>query len=351
MGVTLRKRRIAHGRQSFYLDIYYSQGNRKTVPLEIYLEPGHSEENRRKQRLAQAICRQAQEDFEHQLHNYIPPQRRKADFLVFFDSIIETRRGSTADGYRRARKHVEKFTGSTSVPFSALTPEWVRGFRQYLLADAGLHQNSARMYFDKVKAVVKEAVEANILHKSPFRRKDSIPQLESETTFATREELEALAKTRCSDPEVKRAYFFSVATGLRKIDIRQLDRSQIRGNRIAKRIEKTDNFTYKPLSTMARALLGELPEEGPLFNLPYASRLDYIMRKWVKDAGIARRLTFHSARHTFATQLLEAGADLVTVSRLLDHTDIKNTQRYLHVVDSRKAAAINALPHFDVRFD
>lgn len=349
MGVTLRKRPIGKGRESLYLDIYHSKGNRKTVPLEIYLEPNSAEENRRKMKLAKSVLRQAQEDFENNLHGFISPQKRKEDFIAFFDSLIATKKGTTAVGYRSAREQVVRYIGSTSFPFTALTIEWVKGFRQYLMNDAGLHQNTARAYFERVRAIVKAAVEADILRKSPFKRGDAIPELEAETEFATVEELMALDRTPCLDPEVKRAYFFAVATGLRKVDIRQLDRSQIRDNKIIKRIQKTDNYTYKAISESARAILGTLPEEGLLFNLPNDGRIDWVMRKWVADAKIQKKLTFHSSRHTFATMLLKAGVDLVIVARLLDHTNTQHTMRYLHIVDKQKEDALNALPSFFTR--
>ncbi|MBJ2193923.1 hypothetical protein EEL52_02480 [Muribaculaceae bacterium Isolate-113 (HZI)] len=51
----------------------------------------------------------------------------------------------------------------------------------------------------------------------------------------------------------------------------------------------------------------------------------------------------HIARHSFAVNLLNAGADIKTVSSLLGHASIKMTEEYLHVIDQRKQKAINKL--------
>lgn len=93
---------------------------------------------------------------------------------------------------------------------------------------------------------------------------------------------------------------------------------------------------------------GEMKEEnGPLFISPRGKPIDRItvwnrVKAYARSAGIAKSISPHTLRHSFATHLLDNGADLRLIQDMLGHEDIGTTDRYTHVTGNRLKAAFKA---------
>ncbi len=102
-----------------------------------------------------------------------------------------------------------------------------------------------------------------------------------------------------------------------------------------------------PVGTKAvRALEAYLEERGtqegnePVFVNSLGGRLTArsvgrLMKKYARHSGIFRKASPHSLRHTFATHLLDAGADIREIQEMLGHSSLSTTQRYTHISTGR----------------
>ena len=68
----------------------------------------------------------------------------------------------------------------------------------------------------------------------------------------------------------------------------------------------------------------------------------------VKRAGINKHISWHCARHSFAVNILNNGANIKTVASLLGHSGLKHTEKYTRAVDSLKQQAIDSLPPLNI---
>ena len=132
------------------------------------------------------------------------------------------------------------------------------------------------------------------------------------------------------------------ATGLRVSELAGLDLDAIdreaRTVRVLGKGSKERMVPYgAPAARALDAYLGRrATERGPVFVNARGGRLSSrsihtIVRRAARAAGVTRRVSPHTLRHTFATHLLDRGADLRVIQELLGHSRLSTTQRYTHV--------------------
>lgn len=149
------------------------------------------------------------------------------------------------------------------------------------------------------------------------------------------------------------------SAGLRVGEICHLKISDIDSDRMQVRVVKSKGSIdrYVPLSKYAlkglrKYLKSSKPKEY-LFNGRYkgtplgSSAIQQSFRLAKKKANIAKEVSVHSLRHTYATHLLEEGVDIVTIKELLGHATIETTMMYLHVA---KVNRINAHSPLDTLY-
>ncbi|MAP35412.1 MAG: recombinase [Halomonas sp.] len=360
MKVTLRQRRKGK-RISLYLD-YYENGNRKYEYLKLYLTPEPDKgsltkaqklENKKILQLAESIRAKRHLEIQNNIYGFENKEKKQGNFFVYLEQWIERRSESKGNlaVWNSTLKHLKAYYPS-GISFERIDEEWVEGFKEYLDKKAlsrskrELSQNTKSAYFKKLLAVLRQAVKEKVIQYNPAIYVENFKEEDTHMEFLTLEEVRKLFSTDSKHPQLKNAFLFSCLTGLRWSDITKLQWSEIQysesyGNFIRFKQKKTKGAETLPISEQAFEMLGEKgePTQKVFENINNVQRNYDLLKDWVGDAEIKKNITFHCARHSFATLQLTLGTDIYTVSKMLGHKNLKTTQIYAKVIDDKKKQA------------
>ena len=159
--------------------------------------------------------------------------------------------------------------------------------------------------------------------------------------------------------DIRRAFLFCLFTGLRFCDVKDLTFANVDfANRLLMfEQSKTKGHSSSsgvviPLDEGRLRLIGEPPSPesrgAVIFPLPSYTMCLKSVNRWVKNAGINKHISWHCARHSFAVNVLNNGANIKTVASLLGHSGLQHTQKYTRAIDSLKQEAIESLPALNI---
>lgn len=202
--------------------------------------------------------------------------------------------------------------------------------------------------------MLNKAKEWGLLEKSPFDNGQSLfykPD-NARKRFLSHEEMQALFNA--CPPTLRTIVEVAILTGLRKNNVLGLTWEMVDLKagfiNIPAHQMKAKKAHKLPIGERLAAILRELRRKNMLKS-PYVfvndrgRQIRFIgdaFRKACKQADV-RDFRFHDLRHSFASHLIMAGADLVTVGSLLGHADVKTTMRYAHLSQAHRKAAVGLL--------
>lgn len=354
--VTLRERPMKNGGVSLLLD-YMVDGVRQREFLKMYLVPEHStiDKLQNQETRKQALAVKARRTLELQGGAYNLSTRSHLAGLPLADYVEKVEQEFRNAGQVQYAKTLASIKGwirkyGKAVPLGRVDKAYLSGLIDLMRGD--LAQSTVAHYFSSLGSVLNRAYRDNLIPFNPISkmaRAEKAQAPESMRAYLTMDEVQLLASTPCRRPEVKQAFLFSCFTGLRLSDIMKLDWSMIvdapnGGLQVQERQQKTGRIVYVPLSDNALVWLPERRKAGKVWPLPTDGAVGRNVVRWAKEAGLAKRVTFHVARHTYATLLLTYGADIYTVSSLLGHKSVATTQIYAKIVDEKKRRAVDMIP-------
>lgn len=287
-------------------------------------------------------------------------ERSEQDFIAYFNSIIYKCHPNSSDSiitnWTRVGKLLSIYSKGKPIPFKSISGKLLEDIKLFMLSaprggnkKGTLSQNSAATYFSIVKAGLHRAFIDEYLTVDIAAKVKGIPDVKVKRETLTLEEAEKLASTPCENEVLKRAFFFAVLTGIRLCDIQDLTWGEIvqtgSGWRVDFTQRKTHVVDYLPINEQAYSLCGERGEQNQRVfeGLTGSSWISRPLKKWIEASGIKKHITFHVARHTFATLQLEHDTDIYTIKGMLGHTNVKTTQIYAHIVDKSKRNAADVI--------
>jgi len=269
------------------------------------------------------------------------------------------RRNYAATTIHSYLKAVEHFRSHVDTPIDEVGPDDLRSYHAYLLGTRKLAVNTVVLNICALRFLY-----IKVLKRRDMREDLPYPKrLKRLPVVLSPEEVSRLID--CARNLFHRAMLLTMyAAGLRRSELCRLKVSNIDSRRMMLRIERSKNGVDRdvPLSQKLLLTLREywrwMRPKTYLFpgtlngwraDKPITPKVIWeAVQEAARRAGIEKHVTPHTLRHSYATHLLEAGADIRTIQMLLGHADLTHTTVYLHLSQKHLQAAPNPLDHVQV---
>ncbi len=260
--------------------------------------------------------------------------------------------------YRRVVEFMKKKYNITDIPLREIKYQFIVDLEFFLRTEYGYSQNTTYKCMKFFKQVINKAIRAGLIGVDPFNGyKISVERVDR--GFLSEDELTKMMSKEFGSKrleQVRDIFIFACFTGLAYIDL-----ANLRVDNIQKMFDgrlwmvthrqKTNTKVTVPLLPPAIKILNKYEGQfldGKLLPIITNQKLNCYLKEIAGICEINKNLTFHLARHSFAVNILNNGANIKTVASLLGHSGLKHTEKYTRAVDSLKQAAINSLPELNI---
>lgn len=232
--------------------------------------------------------------------------------------------------------------------FGDLTPEFIQQYRDHMIGQ-GNDVNTYNKALSWLKTQIKRARLDGIINNDPGEQIE-ITRVPGKRDFLTLDELTVLenlyhANTlKTGVQNALKVFLFFCYSGLRYRDAKKLKMADLITEKYNGKDEviirikqnKTGDWVSIPLPGKALKMIGERFNNQTVMNVPCGQVLNRHLKTIADKAGIKKNITFHVARHTFATCGISLGIPVEVISNLLGHTNLRTTMIYAKVVDEKK---------------
>ena len=265
---------------------------------------------------------------------------------------LQLNKGITMDTikkYERTLLRLEQFIkykfNLSDISLKEINHSFLCDFEIYLKTIHDCGQNTTAKFMQRMKTVILIAKNNGWIYADPFANY-KLKFEKSDREYLTEQELEVIMNKEFPVKRletVRDIFIFSSFTGLSYIDVRNLRTSNIRtsfdGNLwIMGKRTKTDVSYRVPLLEIPKMIIEKYKDilpEGDVLPILSNQKMNAYLKEIADLCGINKTLTFHVARHSYATLTLSKGVSIESVSKMLGHTNIKTTQIYARITDNK----------------
>lgn len=274
-------------------------------------------------------------------------QEDKSSFIPFFKQEVTTSglKESTKRNHLSTLALLQDF--KKNVTFSDLTFEFVSSF-EYFLQSKGYHTNTIAKHMKHLKRHINVAINKEYMDIQKYAfRKYKIKTVENGHTHLAPEELEKMETLQLTGRYIKYqktldAFLFCCYAGMRYSDFVNMKPENIvemhQETWLIYKSIKTGTEVRLPLYLLFNGkgiqILNKYQANlQDFFHLRDNSNVNKELIIITRLAGLSKKVSFHTARHTNATLLIYNGVNITTVQKLLGHKSVKTTQIYTNVMD------------------
>ncbi|MEZ0486437.1 tyrosine-type recombinase/integrase [Fibrella aquatica] len=241
-----------------------------------------------------------------------------------------------------------------SCTFAELTPKLIENFQAWMKAKLGNRPATVQKTLKDVRTYVNLAIRDKYAVDNPFKiiKVRNVEVIKEVLTLDQVQQLLDLYEQADLPPSwycVLQHFLFSCFTGLRISDIQRVKAEHIIDGALVFNAHKTRNSKHKtlsiPLHPIARRFI--TVNVGRLFDTYTDQYTNRLLHKIADHLEWTTRVSTHTARHTFGTNFIELGGDVVTLQGYMGHSKIQTTMQYVHLSERRKREQINVFDHFN----
>ncbi len=259
----------------------------------------------------------------------------------------------TLERYTTSLKHTIEFLewkyNISDIEISKINHAFISDYEFYLRSVRNCANNTAVKYIKNFSKIIKICLANDWLEKNPFANYKAKVK-EVERVYLTEKEVQNIIEKDLKNDRlslVRDIFLFSCFTGLAYIDVKNLTKSHISlgidGEKwIFTHRQKTESASKIPILPVTQIIIDKYENHPQAIGndklLPILSnqKMNAYLKEIAGVCEIDKELTFHIARHTFATTVtLTNGVPIESVSKMLGHKNLRTTQHYAKVLDRK----------------